>query len=303
MKRVLKWLGWIAAGLLGIVILAILGVYLISSLRIQKTYQIPTENVPIPTGEKAIAEGQRQFFTHGCIDCHDTNGAGKMVIDDPIIGHVTGANLTPGEGGSGRTFTDADWVRAIRHGVGSDQKPLIVMPSLEYNKMNNEDLGYLIAYLKTLPPVDRVIPPQSLGPLGRILLITKAVAILPAEQIDHAAVRPEAVSKGPTVEYGHYLASQTCIGCHGETLSGGPVPGLPPETPFPRNLTPDQETGLGTWSEADFARLLREGQRPDGTSVDPAKMPYPAFQYYTDEEITALWLYLQSLPAKPYGNR
>ncbi len=196
-----------------------------------------------------------------------------------------------------------DWVRAIRNGIGPDGKPLVIMPAKDYNPINDEDLGNLIAYLKSLPPVDRMPPPNTVGLLGRILLVTKLAAVLPAELIDHNAPRPAAVAKGPTAEYGHYLVSQTCMGCHGEDLSGGPIPGLPPDPPFPQNLTPDQETGLGNWSKEDFVGAIRTGQRPDGAAINPTKMPWLAFQHLTDEKLSALWLYLQSLPARPYGNR
>ena len=303
MKKVLKWIGIVLGGLLGLVVLALIGVYIASSLRLNKMYDVQPSAVAIPTDEAAVAEGKRQFFTHGCIDCHGTDGAGLMVIDDPLVGHVTGANLTAGHGGIGQVYTDLDWVRAIRNGIGPDGKPLVIMPAKDYNPINDEDLGNLIAYLKSLPPVDRTPPPNTVGPLGRILLVTQLAAVLPAELIDHNAPRPAAVAKGPTAEYGHYLASQTCMGCHGEGLSGGPIPGLPPDPPFPQNLTPDKETGLGNWSKEDFVGAIRTGQRPDGTPLNPTKMPWPAFQQLTDEELSALWLYLESLPARPYGNR
>jgi mono/diheme cytochrome c family protein len=287
----------------GLLTVAVLSVYLISGQKLNKTYEVQPTAVTIPNGEAAVAEGQRQFYTHGCIDCHDTDGAGKTVTDDSLLGRITGANLTPGQGGIGPTFTDADWVRAIRHGIGADGKPLVIMPSLDYNKMNDEDLGYLIAYLKSLPAVDRTAPPLSVGPLARILIVGNIFPVLSAEVIDHTAPRPVAIAKGPTAAYGHYLASQTCMSCHGEGLSGGPIPGVPAEPPYAKNLTPDKETGLGNWDQAAFEQVLREGERPDGTAVDPTKMPWPAFKHLTDEEVTALWLYLQSVPAKPYGNR
>ncbi|MCB9077784.1 MAG: c-type cytochrome [Anaerolineaceae bacterium] len=302
MKKVLKWIGWIAAGIVGLLIVALGGIYVASSMRLNKTYDVQPAAVTIPTGEAAVAEGGRQFLTRGCIDCHGDNGAGKAVIDDALVGHIMASNLTSGQGGVGQTYMDIDWVRAIRHAIGPDGKPLVVMPSIEYNAINDDDLGALIAYLKTLPPVDQTPPPVSVGPLGRILLVGQIAPVLSAEQIDHNAPRPAAVAKGPTAEYGHYLA-QTCIGCHGEGLSGGPIPGLPPDPPAPQNLTPDHETGLGDWTEADFKQVLRQGQRPDGTTVNPVKMPWPAFQHMTDDEISALWLYLQSVPAKPFGER
>lgn len=303
MKRVVKWLGWMVVVIGGLLVVAAVVLYVASSVRLNKSYAVQPAAVAIPTGETAVIEGQRQFLTHACTDCHGADGVGDLVMDDPLIGTVIGANLTPGQGGVGQTFTDDDWVRAIRHGIGSDGKPLVVMPSYEYNLMNDEDLGNMIAYLKNLPPVEQVQPAPSLGLMGRFLVVSGIYPVLSAEIIDHDAPRPQAVAKGPTAEFGHYLVAQSCMGCHGEGLSGGAIPGVPPSPPLPRNLTPDKETGLGTWSQEDFVRVIRQGERPDGTAIDPIKMPWPAFKHLTDEEITAVWLYLQSVPAKPYGNR
>jgi hypothetical protein len=77
---------------------------------------------------------------------------------------------------------------------------------------------------------------------------------------------------------------------------------VPAEPPYPANLTPDVATGLGQWSEADFLRVFREGKRPDGSEIKPP-MPWQAMGHMTDNELKAIWLYLQSVPAKPYGNR
>jgi len=303
MKKIFKWAVRILGAIVALIVLAVISMYAISQVRLNKTYDIQPEAVTVPTGEAAIAEGKRQFYTHACVDCHNVDGGGKLFLEDPLIGTISGANLTPGEGGAGQTFTDIDWVRAIRHGVHNDGSPLVIMPSYEYNLMNNEDLGHLIAYLKSLSAVDHVVSKPVVGPVGRMLIVTGMYPLLSAEVIDHLAPRPEDIARAPTAEYGHYLVSQSCMGCHGQELSGGPIPGVPSEPPYPQNLTPDVETGLGTWTQEDFARVIRQGQRPDGTVIDPANMPWSAFLYMTDDEITAIWLYLQSVPAKPYGNR
>ena len=94
-------------------------------------------------------------------------------------------------------------------------------------------------------------------------------------------------------EYGEYLAN-TCKGCHGAGFSGGPIPGIPAQPPYPANLTADVATGLGSWQEADFVTALRTGIRPDGTLITSA-MPWQTFQGLTDDELDALWLYLQSV--------
>jgi len=73
----------------------------------------------------------------------------------------------------------------------------------------------------------------------------------------------------------------------------------PPNLPPASNLTP---TGLGAWSQADFFTALREGKRPDGRVLDEF-MPWKSFAKMTDNELTALWLYLKSVPPKPTGNK
>lgn len=300
MRKILKWTGIVVGSLLGILLVALTAIYGLSMVRLQRSYTIPATTLTIPTDTAAVAEGKRQFFTRGCIDCHGENGAGKMVIDDPLVGTVMGSNLTTGQGGVGKLYQAADWERAIRHGVGYDGRPLVIMPAHEYNPMNDGDLTALVAYLQALAPVDHERTPLYLGPLGRILHVSGMVTVVPAEVIDHTAPRPQTVARAATKEYGAYLA-KTCTGCHGATLSGGPIPGVPSDGPHPRNLTPDA-TGLGTWQEADFVKALRTGVRPDGSALSTT-MPWPAFQQMTDEELKALWLYLQSVPAKPYGNR
>jgi len=93
MKRIFKWIGWTLGAVADLLVLALLGVYLLSGQRLHKTYEVQPAAVTIPTGAAAVSEGQRQFFTHGCIDCHDTDGAGKVVIDDFLLGQITGPNL------------------------------------------------------------------------------------------------------------------------------------------------------------------------------------------------------------------
>jgi mono/diheme cytochrome c family protein len=301
MKKVLKWLGIILAGIVGLVIILSGIAYLLSSSRMNKTYAVTVAPVMIPSDSASLEEGKRLFVTRGCPDCHGSDGAGAVLLDTVMVGRFAGPNLTAGEGGIGGELTDTDWVRAIRHGLGPDLKPILVMPSNEYNPMNDRDLGALVAYVKNLPPVDKASIDTQLGPLGRALLVANQAALLSAEHIDHNASRPVEVPVGPTVEYGKYLAV-SCIGCHGTGLSGGPIPGDPSGPPHPSNLTPHPQSGLGDWTEADFVTAIRQGVRPDGTALAD-KMPWKGFSQMNDVELKALWLYLQSLPAQAYGNR
>lgn len=110
-----------------------------------------------------------------------------------------------------------------------------------------------------------------------------------------AAAAP--VSSDPTVERGRYLAKAgDCISCH-TGASGVPFAGgLPMATPFgtivSTNITPDKTAGIGDYTEADFARALREGVRRDGKHLYPA-MPYPSFARLQDDDMHALYSYFQ----------
>jgi hypothetical protein len=136
-------------------------------------------------------------------------------------------------------LTDADWVRAIRHGVSHDGHPLFIMPSRNFYSFSDEDLGQIIAYLKQAPPVDRTVNDRSTTLRGRILSAVGVFGdLIDAEIIDHMAARPVAPPPGATVEYGKYLADT--FGCHtrhGTQLAGGkdPDPDAPPgPQPDPR---------------------------------------------------------------------
>ena len=104
---------------------------------------------------------------------------------------------------------------------------------------------------------------------------------------------------GVSPVYGKYLVEIAgCAGCHGYGLSGGRVAG-PPGIPPASNLTP---AGIGAWTEPDLRRVLREGRKPSGAAIDPF-MPWKTYAGMTDDEIAAIWLYLRSVPAKPFGNK
>ena len=104
-------------------------------------------------------------------------------------------------------------------------------------------------------------------------------------------------SSDPTVERGRYLArAGDCVSCHTGPSNVPFAGGLPMATPFgtivSSNITPDKGAGIGDYTEADFARALREGVRRDGQHLYPA-MPYPSFARLNDEDMHALYVYFQ----------
>lgn len=294
MKRFLKWVGYIVGGIVAIILVCVGVVYAVTAARMSKTYPTRAETIAVPTDPAAIERGRHLTIAVGkCTDCHGDNLAGKMISDDPMFARLWSANLTRGRGGVGTAYTDNDYVRSIRYGVRANGKPLIFMPSEAYYHFNDADLGAVIAYVKSMPPVDQEIPKPSIGPIARILSLLTPFPLIPARMINRDAPRP-AVQIGVTKDYGEYLLKTGgCTSCHNPHLSGGnSIQGVKVA-----NLTP---AGIGKWSEADFTKALRTGVRPDGRILS-AVMPWPYTKFLTDDEIKAMWMYLQSLPPRQAG--
>jgi cytochrome c553 len=299
MSRLFKILGY---GL-GVVVVAFAAgatiVTLSSNARLKKSYVVSPRPIAIPTDAAALERGRHLATTRGCNECHGKDFAGNKVIDDGAMGLLHAPNLTLGKGGRMAAYKDDDWVRAIRHGIGPDQHGLFIMPSEEYQHFSDDDLGALIAYLKSVPAVDRERVPTSLGPISRVLLATGKMK-LAAEIIDHPHVHPVSVAPAISVEYGRYVAAG-CMGCHGSNFSGGKIVAGPPSWPPAANLTPHADSRLAKWTEADFIHTLRTAKRPDGTELNPV-MPR-LFSQMDDVELKALWAFFKTLPAASTGVR
>jgi cytochrome c553 len=285
--RWLRWTGRLLAGLVLLIVLAVAAVYAVSSAAIRRTYNFPDSAVRAATDSASLAWGRHLVEAVAkCQECHEGDLAGKMMLDDPAFARLAAANLTPGRGGIAE-YTDADLERAIRHGVGRDGRPLIFMPSDAYGTLTDEDLAALLGYLRTVPPIDREHPEPRIGPGARALYLTGKFPLLPVEITSHDATHAPG-KPGVTVEYGRYLATiGGCRSCHGQALAGDANPDAP-------DITVGR---LATWKEEDFFRALREGRRPDGSAIDPIKMPWVRSGLMTDDEIRAVWTYMRSVPA------
>ena len=292
MKRLVSW-GITLALLLVVGGLSLVSwVYLASERRFGRSYDVPNRQLEVTADRSQRQRGAHLARIWGCRDCHGEDLAGGIVADTPPMVLVA-PNLTSGRGGVGATYGSRDWVRAVRHGVAPDGRPLLFMPSHDYWVLSDVDLAALMAYLEGVEPVDRVQPISVIRGLGRFLFVTGRLPLIPAELIDHEAPRPTAPSPGRSEAYGAYLATG-CGGCHGAGLEGGVVPGAPSDWPPASDLTPDTLSGIGKWTQDDFFQALRQGKRPDGTDIDPV-MPWRDTSAMTDQELAAIWLYLQSL--------
>lgn len=283
----MKWLRRILlglAGLLALIALLVATLNVMSMTRQRKRYEIPPDALTLrPTTPPSVERGRHLATAVApCVDCHGADLGGEAMNDDAVFGRFMGTNLTSGKGGVGAAFTEADWVRAIRHGVARDGRSLIFMPSGAFQALSDDDLASLIAYVRSVPPVDREMPSPRPGPLARLLHVAGALPLLPAELVDHAARSRGTPPAGVTPQYGEYLATGGgCRECHAANLGGGNGP----------NIT----RGRLRWTEAQFLTAMREGTRPDGSTIDEA-MPWKTYAKMTDEELRAIYAYVRSVP-------
>lgn len=295
MKKVLKWIGIVVGSLLGLAVLVVAGLYLSTEYRFNRSYSIQPETIAISTDPASLAIGEHWAEIH-CRECHGPDLGGGPFFEDPALGYVDAPNLTRGKGGVGASYTDADWVRTIRHGVKLNGKTVFIMPSGDFYYLSDQDLAGIIAYVKSVPPVDREIRKPALSPLAKVLYALGAFGNLTyAETIAHDAPRPPAPAAGVNPAYGEYLVNaHGCHSCHGKDLAGNQPP--EPGAPFAPNLTPGGD--LGKWSEADFFHALRDGVTPTGHKLSEF-MPWEGLGKMTDDELKAVWSYLHSLQALP----
>lgn len=285
MRKVLKWLAIALAGLVGLLVVAAVGLSIAGRVRLNKTHDIQAEVIPIPSDETALDRGEF-LVTTICTSCHGPDLSGAALLDEPNLATVYAANIT----GLSQTHSDADLVRAIRHAVDQDGRQLVAMPAELFINFSAEDLGAIIAYLKTVPRVGENWPEPSFAFPGRIMLAAGVIGqIFPAEYIDHDKSFPESPPSGATVEYGAYMAGW-CTACHGPDLRGA-QPVFDTAAPFAPNLAV-----VEAWSEDEFIEAMRTGVAPGGRQIDGEWMPWREFGQFDNDELRGLWLYLQTLP-------
>jgi cytochrome c2 len=291
MSSLVRYLLIAAGALVALVVIAVVVVVVKSNGALTDTYALSAESFTAPTDSASIAEGSRLAQLYGCKDCHIADLGGQMLVASRAFGNVPAPNLTAGRGGVGATYSDTDYERTIRHGLRPDGRSLVIMPSADY-QLTDEDLGRIIAFLRSLAPVDREFPPLQPGPIMRMILTMAAGDLLQARMVEPTTSHTANLTPGATVEYGQYMAAG-CRGCHARNYAGGPTgePGVPPAA----NITPDSTTGIGSWTQADFDRAVRQGRRPDGREL--VGMPWQAFSVATDDEVAAMWLFLRTVPA------
>jgi mono/diheme cytochrome c family protein len=298
LKRVLKAVMWVVVVLAVVAGSALFAGMQMAERKLKRQIDANPQSVAYATSPEVLPQGKYLFDSRGCAECHGANGEGRVMIDKDGF-HVRTPNISPG--GVVSRYTERDWVRAIRHGVKPDNTPLFVMPSEDYNRLTDADFAALVAYTRSLPPSTKPGAEIRLPVPVKVLYAFGAIPDA-AEKIDHKLPPAQPVPVAANAAHGAYVANM-CIGCHGATLSGGPIPGAPPDWPAAANITPGTGSTMPIYDNVEkFRTMMRSGKRPDGSIVNAA-MPFESLRAMNDTDLDALYAFLKTVPAKAAGGR
>jgi mono/diheme cytochrome c family protein len=274
---------------LAVVLVAVLAVVGVAQARWDRTFgdAAPTPTLVPSTDSAVIARGR--YLAYGpayCAFCHTANGMGSRIdageelplsgghLWDIPPGVLRSANLTPDSAtGIGR-YTDAQLVRAIRHGVRHDGRAML--PFMAYQNMSDEDLVALISFLRAQQPVKNAVPDHAPSMLGKAVL---AFVIKPRG--------PDGTPPQRSQMDGSFTGPRFAGGGSFEIES---KPGFVMITP---NLTPDSATGrIAHWTEDQFVARFRTGRL-----IKESPMPWGPLRKMSDDDLRSVYRYLKTLPA------
>lgn len=243
-----------------------------------------------------------------CGNCHTPIGptgpdmsralSGGLTFDEPPF-TVTASNLTPDEETGIGAWSDAEIKTALVGGVRPNGTHLApVMPSAFYHVLPERDLDAVIAYLRSIPPVHNQVP----DPEYRQVIEARP---LPGAE---APISEAARDADPLVKGFYLVTIAHCMECHTRWVDGHPDPinGLGAggrEFPGPwgnaiaANITPDDEAGIGAWSDDEIKRAITQGISRDGHPLTPP-MGYGYYAGMTDADLDAMVAYLRSIPPR-----
>lgn len=251
-----------------------------------------------------------------CIDCHSTRdwtrfsgpivsgseGKGGEIFDQKLgfPGKYVSTNITPY---TTKSYTDAELYRVITSGVGKDRRPLFpVMPYHNYGTLDDEDIFSIIAYIRSLPEIS-YDPPKSESDFPMNLIIR----MIPKEGVPGKI--PDTTD---ALAYGKYLATAAaCSDCHtpfkkgkpvmDEAYSGGREFPMPYGILTAPNITPDVNTGIGTWNKEVFISRFKAYDLSTFTPsvVSPSEfntiMPWTMYAGMTTRDLGFLYDYLKTI--------
>ena len=277
MRKVLKWIGRIATAMAILIVVAVIVIYVGSQHIVHGTYEASVAPVPIPTDAAAIAEGGRKARFLGCYrGCHGKAAEGRVLFGDSFLDRLLWGRLAaPDLTLVTHELSDVDLVRAIRYGIRPDGRSVWGMPSEVFYDLSDEDLGNIIAFLRSLPLSHGVKPGSPLYGIPRRAVLLTGTVVPTAERIDHDAPRLAPGGDADPIARGRYLSHVICSGCHGRDLSGG-FAGI--------NLTT-----IADYTAGQFRTLMRTKRPPDAKPSAPVDDQWAALG---DREINAMYMYL-----------
>ncbi|MFQ5817623.1 MAG: c-type cytochrome [Terriglobia bacterium] len=267
-----------------------------------REFRVEATPARLERGRYLVENVAKCFLCHSEVDWENTGepmpgtkGGGGLIPDEVLPFKVYGPNISPDPETGGGTWTDEQFARAIREGIGNDGRtlfPLMAYPF--FRTMSDEDLAAVIAYVRSIPPVRNEVPQTELPEE-----IKQALEPMPLT----GPVPPPDFSD--PVQRGAYLAALAeCAACHtpldaqflplpGMDFSGGqPLKG-PWGDVASANITPDP-SGISYYDEAFFMKTIRTG-RVGGVRELNHIMPWKSFRNMTDEDLKAIFAYLRTL--------
>lgn len=265
-----------------------------------------------PTREE-IARGKYVFGAAAGCGCHTVPkqplNAGGRKYDGPF-GTVYASNITPDPATGIGKWTDEQIITATRLGRRPNGERLIpVHPYTVFNGMTEPDLKDLVAYLRSVPPVNRATPAKKISvPLFESVFLPAWLATFAAVETSPKSAATSGVARG------EYLtrAVAHCGECHtprtmtmavdNTRFLAGNQKGKGPEGSAVPNITPDRETGLGSWTEEQITDYLETGNKPDGDVSGGLMMEViqgssAGYKDLTKADRQAIAKYLKSIPA------
>jgi len=280
---------------------------------LRKPAQRPALNVHIVATPALLARGRKIFTLADCGGCHSKHDPATFAlieggtgwgnaIPDKELGEIDIPNITPDRETGIGTWTDGEKMRAIREGVDKDGNALFpIMPYGSFRSMSDDDVLALVAYLDSLPPIRHAVPKMKVRfPFSALIKSAPRPEDGPVPHPDHTNRRA----------WGTYLVTlASCEECHTQSsrgkldatrrFGGGEKFDVFGKVVYSANISPDPETGIGTWTLPYFKQRFRAYK--DSWPEKFTLMPWHNFAQLSDEDIEALYYHLND--QKPVSNR
>lgn len=307
MKKILRY----ALYLLAVIVLLVGAFVAFIAIRGIPKYEPKIAAAKVVATPERIAKGHKlsAMLCNGChLDPNTNRLTGRHMSDVPQFGKIYSKNITRHPDYGIGKWTDGELMYLLRTGIKPDGTFLPIMAKLSH--ASDEDLQSIVAFLRSDDPW--VAPDDTRQPGSKYSLLAKFLSNI-------KAVKPGAMPAGTiaqpdttnAVAWGRYIAVDQleCFSCHSQDFAknnyevpeksagffggGNKMLNSEGQAIYTRNITMDEQTGIGNWTEDQFVQALKYGRTPQGQALREPMMPYT---YLTDGEARAIYAYLKTLP-------